>query len=106
MFYCIYVFNTNIYYIQDEDAIVIFKQADKQLDVFDLISKKEVKINKILSKISTQTTNRIVFHFTPDDRDLNIFQKERFNRDDVLFVKTSGNNEFPSHIKHPLTAQA
>ncbi|WGG44599.1 GNAT family N-acetyltransferase [Rossellomorea sp. DA94] len=105
MFYCIYVFNNNIYYIQDEEAIVIFEQEDKKLDVFDIVSKKEVNINKILSKISNQNTKQIVFHFTQDYRDVNI-QEDIFKGDDVLFVKTSGNNEFPSQVKHPLTSQA
>ncbi|MFD0051944.1 GNAT family N-acetyltransferase [Actinomycetes bacterium NPDC127524] len=105
MFYCIYVFNNNIYYLQDEEAIVIFKQEDKQLDIFDIVSKKKVNINKILSKISNQNTNQIVFHFTQGYRDVNT-QVDIFKGDDVLFVKTSGNNEFPSHVKHPLTSQA
>jgi predicted N-acetyltransferase YhbS len=107
MFYCIciYVFNNNIYYIQDEEAIVIFEQEDKQLDIFDIVSKKEVNINKILSKISNQNTKKVVFHFTPDYRDINTLG-DIFNGDDVLFVKTSGNNELPSQVKYPLTSQA
>lgn len=105
MFYCIYVFNKNIYYIKDEEAIVIFEQEDRQLDIFDIVSKKEVNINKILSMISNQNTNQIVFHFTPDYRGMNI-QGEIYKGNDVLFVKTSGNNQFPAEVKHPLTSQA
>lgn len=105
MFYCIYVFNNNIYYLQDEEAIVIFEQEEKQLDIFDIVSKKEVNINKIISRISNQKTNQIIFHFTPNYRDIST-RRNIFKGDEVLFVKTNGNNEFPSQVKHPLTSQA
>jgi hypothetical protein len=52
MFYCIYVFHNDIYNLEDEDAIVIFKQEDKQIDIYDIVSKKEVTIDNILSKIT------------------------------------------------------
>lgn len=85
-------------------------EADKKekidlckLDVFDIVSKKEVHINKILSMISNQNTNQIVFHYTPDYRDINT-QEDILNGDDVLFVKTNGNNEFSSQTKHPISS--
>ncbi|GAE29434.1 GNAT family N-acetyltransferase [Alkalihalobacillus hemicellulosilyticus] len=105
MYYCIYVFNNHIYYLQDEQAIVIFRQEGHQLDIFDIVSKKEVNINKILSTISNQNTKKIVFHYTPDYQAVNL-KREILNEDDLLFVKTNGNEEFPSYIKHPITSQA
>ncbi|WLD92309.1 GNAT family N-acetyltransferase [Alkalihalobacillus sp. AL-G] len=106
MFYCIYVFNNDIYYLEDEEAIVIFEQEDGQVDIFDMVSKKAVNIDKILSKISHYDINKIVFHYTPDYQGIKT-QRYIFNGDDVLFVKISGNNEFPLfQVKHPLTSQA
>ncbi|WEG13501.1 GNAT family N-acetyltransferase [Pullulanibacillus sp. KACC 23026] len=105
MFYCLYVFNHCIYYIQDEDAIVIFEQEDKELHIFDIISKREIHLASILSKISSLTTNRIIFHFTPDDRDIKT-QGTIYNGEDALFVKTRDSIKFPSQVKHPLTSKA
>lgn len=38
---------------------------DKHIDIFDIISKKEININDILTKITYGDTNKIVFHYTP-----------------------------------------
>jgi predicted N-acetyltransferase YhbS len=105
MFYCIYVFPNTICYLEKEEAIVIFEQEGKQLNIFDIVSKREVKIDNILAKITNSHINKIVFHYTPDYKGLGI-QSDIFNGDDVLFVKTKGNNQFPLKIKHPLTSQA
>jgi predicted N-acetyltransferase YhbS len=105
MFYCIYVFENDIYYVEDEDAIVIFKTEDKQIDIFDIVSKKEVSIDNILSKITNSDTNKIVFHYTPNYKGIDT-QSDILNGDDVLFVKTSGSNHFPLQVKHPITSQA
>jgi predicted N-acetyltransferase YhbS len=105
MFYCIYVFTNHIYYLEEEEAIVIFTQEDDRLDIYDIVSKKAVNIENILSRISTTDTKRIVFHYTPDYEGFNT-QNAIFNGDEVLFVKTSGSNEFPIQVKHPITSQA
>ncbi|MFD2681734.1 GNAT family N-acetyltransferase [Bacillus seohaeanensis] len=105
MFYCVYVFPNTIYYLEKEEAIVIFEQEDKQLNIFDIVSKREVKIDTILAKITNSDSNKIVFHYTPDYKGLDI-QSDIFNGDDVLFVKTKANNQFPLQIKHPLTSRA
>ncbi len=105
MFYCIYVFESNIYYIEEESAIVIFEQEDKQVDIYDIVSNKEVNIVNVLSKITNSDTNKIVFHFTPDYKGINA-QSELFNGDDVFFIKMNGNdNYFPSELKYPITTK-
>ncbi|WP_088106014.1 GNAT family N-acetyltransferase [Halalkalibacter urbisdiaboli] len=105
MFYCMYVFSNDIYYLEREDVIVIYRKKDKQIDIFDIISKKEIDINVILSKIADGGTNKIVYHFTPDYEGMKTVSNV-FNGTDVLFVKASGNNHFPRQFKHPLTSQA
>ena len=105
MFYCMYVFNNDIYYLEREDVIVIYKMENKQMDIFDIISKKDIKIDDILSKITNGDTTKIVFHYTPDYKGINT-ESNIFNGSDVLFVRANGNNRFPIQIKHPLTSQA
>jgi len=105
MYHCINVFEDHLYYLEKEDAIVIFEQEGNQVDIFDIVSKQEVNIQDILSKITKNDSNKIVFHFTPDYEGLQI-QKDIFKGDEVLFVKTNGSNQFPSYVKHPITSQA
>lgn len=105
MFYSIYVFPEDIYYVEDEDAIVIFTKVDNQLDIFDIVSRKEVKIENIFSKITSKNTKRIIFHYTPDYPEI-VMQSEVFHGDDVLFVRTSDGQHFPNNVKHPITAKA
>lgn len=105
MFYCLYVFNDDIYYLEGEDVIVIYKKEKSQIDIFDIISKIEINIDEILSKIIDRDTNKIVLHYTPDYKGINTV-RNIFNGSDVLFVRANINNQFPLHIKHPLTSQA
>lgn len=105
MFYCMYVFNNDIYYLEREDVIVIYKKENKQIDIFDIISKIDVNIDDILSKITGGDTDKIVFHYTPDYKGIKT-ESNIFNGSDVLFVRSNVNNQFPLHIKHPLTSQA
>jgi predicted N-acetyltransferase YhbS len=105
MFYCMYVFNDDIYYLEREDVIVIYKKDNKQLDIFDVISKKYIHINEILSKIAVGDIEKIVFHYMPDDKGINA-ESTIYHGSDVLFVRANGNQLFPSKIKHPITSQA
>ncbi|MBY0099619.1 GNAT family N-acetyltransferase [Mesobacillus maritimus] len=105
MYHCINVFGEHLYYLEKEDAIVIFEQEGNQVDIFDIVSKKEVNIQDILSKITNKDSNKIVFHFTPGYEGIQI-QKDMFKGDEVLFVKTNGSSQFPSYVKHPITSQA
>ena len=105
MFYCIYVFNEHIYYDEEEEAIVIFTMEDEKIDIYDIVSRKEVNLESILSKISNGVTKKVVFHYTPDYPGIEL-QSEVFHGDDVLFVRTSGSIEFPANVKHPITAKA
>ncbi|WP_246092792.1 GNAT family N-acetyltransferase [Terrilactibacillus laevilacticus] len=105
MFYCLYVFYNDIYYLEQEDVIVICKKEDKQMDIFDILSKKEIDIDEILTKITCEDTKKIVFHYTPDYKGIHT-KSDIFNGSEVLFVRTNGYNHFPLQIKHPLTSQA
>ena len=105
MFHCMYVFNNDIYYLEREDVIVIYKKGNKQIDIFDIISKKEININDILSKITDRDTNKVVFHYTPDYKGIHT-ESNILNGSDGLFVRENGNNHFSLQIKHPLISQA
>lgn len=100
MFYCLYVFPNDIYYIEEEEAIIIYQSEDTQIDIFDIVSKKNVNMETILSKITNADTNKIFFHYTPEFET----KREPLNGEDVLFVKTK--RKYPTNVKHPITSKA
>ncbi|MCQ6561242.1 GNAT family N-acetyltransferase [Paenibacillus mendelii] len=105
MFYCMNVFSQDIYYLEREDVIAIFKKTGNQVDLFDVISKREINIEDILSLIAGNDTNRIVFHYTPDYKGIPI-QSHILKGSEVLFVKTHGYNHLPDRFMHPTVSQA
>lgn len=105
MFYCLYVFNENTYYLEQEEAIVIFEHEGKKLTLFDIVSKKDYCLENILNKIVKNQTSVVHFQFTPDDKNLD-YQRTKFQSNETLFIRTKGTTTFPREFKHPLTSQA
>ncbi len=103
MYYCLNVFNNDIYYLENENAIAIYKKENKHMDIFDIINIKEVKIQDILTKIAGSDTETITFHFTPDYSGIDI---KSVISHGGLFVRTNGENFYPVHVKHPITSIA
>ncbi|WP_028552405.1 GNAT family N-acetyltransferase [Paenibacillus sp. UNC451MF] len=108
MFYCLNVFNRDIYYLEQEEVIVIYQQYETEpsrLDIYDIISQKEIGIERVLARIAGDGIKKIVFHYTPDYNGIQL-ESSSFKGDDVLFVKTKGSVSFSAPMKHPITAQA
>lgn len=103
MFYCLNVFSDDIYYLENENVIAIYKKENNHMDIFDIINTKEVKIHDILTKIADRDTEKITFHFTPDYKGIDI-ESNTFHGG--LFVRTNGENLYPVHVKHPITSIA
>ncbi|MGE7926849.1 hypothetical protein [Lysinibacillus xylanilyticus] len=85
MFYFLIAFPNSIYFIEEEDVIVIFEREDEELHLFDVISRSKIDIEGVLSYITSSGIKRIIFHFIPDCRDAEF---EVINvEDDVLFIR-------------------
>ncbi|ASA21582.1 GNAT family N-acetyltransferase [Paenibacillus donghaensis] len=87
MFYFILAFNDAIYYIEAIDAIVIFQQEDKNLHIFDIISKQKVDYDFIINSIVSADTEIIHFYFTTDYENENLYTAFITESDDTLFVR-------------------
>lgn len=103
MFYVLYVFGQDLYYLEEEDALVMYQQEDECLHVYDLVSSKKVDLQAIVAKLAGAETTKITFHFTPDDEE---FVTERSLWDNGLFVKAEGEALYPVQVKHPITSIA
>lgn len=105
LFYCLNVFNEHIYYIEDEEVIVIYEQAENQLELYEILSKKEINMSNILKKITNEETAVIHFHFTPSEK-LDVQMKKKEDENDVLFIKAKDNFKYPDKVRHPIMAKA
>ncbi|WP_421616982.1 GNAT family N-acetyltransferase [Brevibacillus sp. TJ4] len=103
MFHCLQAFPDDLYYLPEEDAVVICKQAENRLELFDLVSKREVRIRDVLAKMAGPDTGQVVFHFTPDDPAIAV---EDAPFSSGLFVIAEGGSRYPAALKHPLTSIA
>ncbi|MEW4305865.1 GNAT family N-acetyltransferase [Rossellomorea marisflavi] len=105
MFYALYAFPDNLYYLEEEDAVVMFQRDGERIDLFDVACRENVDVRKIAEKLADGDTRQIVFHFTPEETEG--MQADPFHGDDVLFVLPMKSGEgVPHGMKHPLTAQA
>lgn len=105
MFYFILAFNDAIYYIEEDDVIVMYKQEDHHLHIFDIISKKRVELDSILNHIVSADTEIIHFHFTPDYDNKNIRTEFITESDDTLFVRPLLEDETKPFL-FPLTSHS
>ncbi|MGG4402259.1 GNAT family N-acetyltransferase [Paenibacillus amylolyticus] len=104
MFYCLNVFSDDIYYLENENVIVIYQKENNHIELFDVVSLNEMNMNDILDEIADDDTEKITFHFTPDATDHIVLKSTITN--EGLFVRTHDEHLYPVHVKHPITSIA
>lgn len=105
LFYFILAFDEAIYYSEEEKVIILFEHEEDQLHIFDIISKKEITLDKVINLVATANTKTVHFHFTPDDDNKDIKKTFITESDDVLFVRPLLKGE-AKHFLFPLTSHA
>lgn len=103
MFYALYVYGQDLYYLEDEDVVVMYRHENECLHMYDLVSQKEVDLQAIIEKLAGVDTTKVVFYFTPEDERI---ETERTAWDNGLFVRVNGDQLYPVQINHPLTSIA
>lgn len=104
MFYCLNVFNNDIYYLENEKVVVIYQKENSSIDLFDVVSLNEINMRDIVNKIADADTEKVTFHFTPDEnKDMEL---KSTLTDEGLFVRTPGDHIYPVRVKHPVTSIA
>jgi GNAT superfamily N-acetyltransferase len=107
MFYCLNVFHDDIYYLPEDGAIVLARQEDDVLHMYDVISSEpDWDPAGIAGRIATGNAGRAALYFTPS-REICVLDKVKYQDSHVLFVKYNGeHSRLPADFKHPLTVQA
>ena len=103
IFYAMKVFKEDIYYLEQEQILVIFQYEGETLHLYDVISERKLDLQHVIRQLSTDETSKVVFHFTPD---ISKAQTSEYQGGNVLFIRNTGNIRFPKHFKHPITSQA
>ncbi|PRR81185.1 GNAT family N-acetyltransferase [Clostridium vincentii] len=101
--FCMYVYTDDMYYLEDEDTIVIANREDGCLHIYDVISLTSINIDSIIEKIVSSDDEKIEFHFIPESNKYNILKVSKERPDDWLFVRS--NNTTFKEILFPLTSQ-
>ncbi|KZE53978.1 GNAT family acetyltransferase [Brevibacillus parabrevis] len=105
LFYFLIVFPDSLYYIEEEDVIVLFEREGDLLHVFDIVSKRTVDSERIIEHLLSDETNVIQFHFMPESDNEHIQAEWITETDDTLFVRPSLQKK-PKHFLFPLTSHA
>lgn len=87
MFYFVLFFRDAIYFDQDEDAILLFKQEEDHLHVFGIVSKRKVNLEAVVNHMISDETRLVHFHFVPDGENNNIQPALVKETDNTLFVR-------------------
>ena len=86
LFYGLLALPNNLYYLDDQDALVIYRVKENTLHLFDVISPQAVSLEAVLERILTAEVTLVRFHFTPDLENWDVLC-EPMQTDDALFVK-------------------
>lgn len=88
-FYALYVFSKCIYYSNTDEAIIVYEQEGELLNLYDVVSEKEIDLEDLVARLSDGHTRRVLFHFVPDQL-LEKTEAVPFSSEaDLLFVKPS-----------------
>ncbi|EKN68795.1 GCN5-like N-acetyltransferase [Neobacillus bataviensis LMG 21833] len=106
MFYSIMVFGQDLYYLEEEKALVIYQTEGDTLHLYDMVCREKINVHGILTKIATGNINKVVFHFHPDVIEVAKLDKQQHQTSNPLFIKNQTNIPLPAEFKHPFTSQA
>lgn len=105
LWYCLYVYNENLYYLKEDDVIVIYNIEAEVLHLYDIVSKNKIELNNILRKISNDEVKKVIFYYTPDYSDIQVNRVDYDNPNDTLFVKPLL-LDISKDLAFPITAHA
>lgn len=88
LFYCLYVFSDNIYYLEEDNTIIIFSIDGDELNLYDILSKKNIDLESIVSKIASSKVRKVNFNFTPELNSKKLHIEELQENDCTLLVKS------------------
>lgn len=105
MFYCLNAFPNDIYLLEEEETLVVFKKEEGQMDLYDVIGAYDVNLHSVIRKLAGPDMQRVVFHFTPDDPDI-VPLLISHPVSSGLFIRSPDGSVSTQGMKHPATSIA
>ncbi|MCE1246590.1 MAG: GNAT family N-acetyltransferase [Firmicutes bacterium] len=105
LFHCMNHLKKHIYYLEDEDLIIIFRYNGTTVKIFDIIGKSEISARELIVKYFNSRAEKVLINFTPEADWKEI--ESIINEDSELFINPpdykicSGNG-----FVFPVTSQA
>jgi len=103
MFYFTLVWPDAIFYIEALDTIVLMNEENETMHVFDIISLQTPNVEEVVASIVKETTEKVIFYFTPDTSIDGLHAVTTPNDEDALFIYTKKDWAL-GHFMFPITA--
>lgn len=84
--HCNYEFKEDLYYLQEEDIIVILRRDNNIITLYDILSEKSFDLDKIILQVIKENDEKISFEFIPESKKYEIAFKLNNENVDTLFV--------------------
>lgn len=85
--YCNCEYREDLYYITEEDVIVIFRREEDIVKIYDILSKDKFNLDNIISKVIRKDDKKIQFSFIPESSNYKIEFELEDKSDCALYVK-------------------
>lgn len=102
MVYCLYMYKQNLFYLEEEDVIVVASRETGRLHIYDVISRKSFDLDSIIEKIVEPDDTSVQIHFITALTRYKIKNSLKQRENNTLFV-ISKNTSF-KEILFPMTS--
>lgn len=100
--YCLYEYSNDLYYLEDEDIILIAEREENRLHIYDVLSLEPFNLDDIIEKVVLESDKIIEIHFVPELMKYNVFKGYKQRENDTLFVRST--EDLPEEILFPMTS--
>jgi len=100
--YCLYEYKDDLYYMVDEDIMVITRRENGRLHIYDILSLNPIDLDSIIEKVVVPNDRTIEFHFIPELYKYKTLKVFKENQDDILFIRSI--NNLSKEILFPTTS--
>lgn len=105
MFYALSFLKNDIYYLPDDETILIASTDKETLTLWGIYGKKEIDIHSAIAKIASKSVKKVEFGFTPNN--IASLHIKKIEASDTLFIRCKNNCILDtSQIMFPLLSHA
>ncbi|MBL4937429.1 GNAT family N-acetyltransferase [Clostridium sp. YIM B02515] len=100
--YCLYEYSNDLYYLEDEDIIVIAVREGDRLHIYDILTLEPFILDNIIEKFVLESDKIIEIHFVPELMKYNVIKGYKQRKNDTLFLRSK--EDLSKEILFPMTS--